>query len=336
MKNLEKPLVAIHCLAYNHELFIRDCLEGFVMQKTTFPFVAIVHDDASTDGTAEIIKEYEMKYPDIIKPIYETTNLYLKSYNTLANIMLEALKQTGAKYVAFCEGDDFWIDSHKLQCQVDFLESHPDYTMCFHNAILRYQDTDDADRIMSNLYTGDYTTYNLLEKWPLPLASIMIRHDVIASDEYRKITQNNPGGINYFTVSSLLGKTYCNSKCFSVYRKNKGGASYKMSFDYIINAELNIYYYFKDKHIQSIINKRTALSISSKLPYLVIGGKDSTKGGRSNRFFYGASRESVIKAIQTANRYNKAIVPRAILLFPYVACDACIRVIKRIFAKKNN
>ena len=72
----ESPLVAIQCLAYNHGPYIRECLEGFVMQKTTFPFIAIVHDDASTDNTAEIIREYEKKYPDIIKPIYETENQY--------------------------------------------------------------------------------------------------------------------------------------------------------------------------------------------------------------------------------------------------------------------
>lgn len=130
---MEKPLVAIRCITYNHEPYIREALEGFVMQKTNFPFVAIVHDDASTDGTAAIIREYAEKYPDIIKPIYETENQYSKKDGSLSRIMNRACAETGAKYIALCEGDDYWIDPLKLQKQVDFLESYPDYGMCYTN-----------------------------------------------------------------------------------------------------------------------------------------------------------------------------------------------------------
>lgn len=128
-----KPLVVIRCITYNHEPFIRDALEGFVMQKTSFPFVAVVHDDASTDGTASIIREYAEKYPNIIKPIYETENQYSKRDGSLRRIMNEACDATGAKYIAFCEGDDYWIDPLKLQKQVDFLEANPEYGMCYTN-----------------------------------------------------------------------------------------------------------------------------------------------------------------------------------------------------------
>lgn len=128
----DSPLVTIQCLTYNHEPYIRQCLEGFVMQKTNFKFEAIVHDDASTDGTAAIIREYEQKYPDIIKPIYETENQYSKNDGSLQRIMN---MHTYGKYVALCEGDDYWIDAYKLQKQVDFLESNKDYgvvhTNCF-------------------------------------------------------------------------------------------------------------------------------------------------------------------------------------------------------------
>ena len=117
-------MVTIQCITYNHEPFIRQCLDGFVMQKTNFRFEAIVHDDASTDGTAAIIKEYAEKYPDIIKPILETENQYSKRDGSLTRIMN---KHTHGKYVAICEGDDYWIDPLKLQKQVDFLENHLDY-----------------------------------------------------------------------------------------------------------------------------------------------------------------------------------------------------------------
>ena len=121
-----KPLVAIHCLVYNHEPYLRDCFEGFVMQQTNFPFVAIVHDDASTDNSAAIIREYEEKYPDIIKPIYEAENQYSKRDGSVTRIMNAAIDATGAKYVAMCEGDDYWTDPLKLQKQVDFLNNNLD------------------------------------------------------------------------------------------------------------------------------------------------------------------------------------------------------------------
>lgn len=129
------PLVAIRCITYNQEKYIKETLEGFVMQKTNFPFVAIVHDDASTDNTVKIIREYAEKFPDIIKPIFETENQFqIGGFKRISSIMNEALLNTKAKYIAICEGDDYWSDPLKLQKQVDFMESHPDYSLHFHNA----------------------------------------------------------------------------------------------------------------------------------------------------------------------------------------------------------
>lgn len=109
----KRPLmVSIQCTAYNHEPYIRQCLEGFVMQKTNFRFEAIVHDDASIDGTADIIREYAEKYPDIIKPIYETENQYSKHDGSLRQIMDEACI---GKYIAACKGDDYWTDPLKYK-----------------------------------------------------------------------------------------------------------------------------------------------------------------------------------------------------------------------------
>ena len=125
-----RPLmVTIRCFAYNQKTYIRECLDGFVMQKTNFRFEAIVHDDASTDGTVDIIREYEAKYPDIIKPIYETENQYSKHDGSLVRIMDEHMH---GKYIAVCEGDDYWINPLKLQKQFDFMEAHPECSICFH------------------------------------------------------------------------------------------------------------------------------------------------------------------------------------------------------------
>ena len=129
--------VIIRCLVYNHEPYLRDCLDGFVMQKTNFPFKAVVHDDCSTDGSASILREYAEKYPDIIEPIYETENLYSKRDGSLGRVMAKACNGR-SKYFALCEGDDYWIDPYKLQKQVDYMDSHPECTMTYTNV---YVDT---------------------------------------------------------------------------------------------------------------------------------------------------------------------------------------------------
>lgn len=123
--------VSIICNAYNHEAYIADALEGFVMQKTTFPFEVLVHDDASTDNTAQIIREYEEKYPQLIKPIYETENQYSKQDGSLERIQYGRAR---GDYIALCEGDDYWTDPLKLQKQFDAMERNPQVDMCAHQA----------------------------------------------------------------------------------------------------------------------------------------------------------------------------------------------------------
>lgn len=126
--NGEIPLVSISCITYNHGPYIVQALNGFLMQKTTFPFEVLIHDDASTDGTTEIIKDYAQKYPEIIKPMYEEENQWVKGRRGSAEFNFPRAK---GKYIAFCEGDDYWIDENKLQMQVDFLENNSEYGMCY-------------------------------------------------------------------------------------------------------------------------------------------------------------------------------------------------------------
>ena len=130
---MKDVLVSIRCITYNHAPYIRQCLDGFVMQKTNFRFEAIVHDDASTDGTADIVREYAEKYPEIIKPILQTENQYSKHDGSICRALDAAMSPT-AKYVAMCEGDDYWIDPYKLQKQVDFLEINSQYSACAHQS----------------------------------------------------------------------------------------------------------------------------------------------------------------------------------------------------------
>ncbi len=178
----EFPLVSIQCLVYNHESYLRQCLDGFVMQQTNFPFEAIVHDDASTDGSAAIIREYAAKYPDIIKPIYEVENQYCKEgFGYIFAILNDA---SHGKYIAFCEGDDYWTDPLKLQKQVDVLEKHEEYG-CVYTAykIVDMQGTplDYSPSIqhMQRSFTGDVFRELLVANFPQTL-TILYRKDLLA------------------------------------------------------------------------------------------------------------------------------------------------------------
>lgn len=128
----DEIMVSICCITYNQENYIRDALDGFLKQKTNFKYEIIVHDDASTDNTAKIIKEYEDKYPDIIKPIYQTENQYQQG----KRVSIPVYRKAEGKYIAVCEGDDYWTNENKLQSQVDYMEAHSDCSFCFHNAIV--------------------------------------------------------------------------------------------------------------------------------------------------------------------------------------------------------
>ncbi len=121
-----KPLVSIVCITYNHEPYLRQALDSFLMQKTTFAYEIVLAEDCSTDGTRKICEEYTAKYPDIIHYIYRDHNV---GYNENE---YEAMCAAKGKYIAYCEGDDYWTISDKLQKQVDFLESHSDYSVCWH------------------------------------------------------------------------------------------------------------------------------------------------------------------------------------------------------------
>ena len=242
----KKPLVTIRCITYNHEPYIRQCLEGFVMQKTNFPFEAIVHDDASTDGTAAIIREYAEKYPDIIKPIYETENQYSKHDGSLRKIM-DA--QTHGKYVALCEGDDYWIDPLKLQKQVDFLEENSSYGLVHTNYYVLKKDK--LESKSSKFKSDDVLRQLILGEYPIATLTVLFRNDL-----YRKIPKY------YETQKFLMGDLplwiemakdtnfgYLNY-CTSCYRITLGSASHPKSLIKSIsflNSSFECRFYYRNK-----------------------------------------------------------------------------------------
>lgn len=232
----EPIIVSIRCTAYNHEKYIRDCLEGFIMQKTNFRFEAIVHDDASTDRTADIIREYATKYPDIIKPIYETENQYSKKDGTLTQILDKAC--TG-KYIAMCEGDDYWIDPLKLQKQVDFLESHPNCSAVTTNKKILAKDLSLSDSISQK---ESYQLKDVLKGYIIGIQTTMYRKDSFKnSDRLSLIGINGDMALSY--LLSKKSPIICLPDITAVYRYSGEGVfsslagfeKYKTGIDHFYN-----------------------------------------------------------------------------------------------------
>lgn len=123
-------ILTIICLTFNHANFIHKTLEGFVSQETEYKFKVIVHDDASTDGTQTIIREFEQKYPNLFECIYQSQNAYSKGIDIKHTYIQPLVK---SKYIALCEGDDYWCDKTKIQSQLSYLINSPDTAMCVHN-----------------------------------------------------------------------------------------------------------------------------------------------------------------------------------------------------------
>lgn len=137
MHRLDEIVVSICCVTYNHEHYIRDAIDGFLSQVVNFKYEIIIHDDASGDSTAKIIREYEDRYPDLFRCIYQSLNQYSLGKKPFQSYVAPYAR---GKYIAFCEGDDYWTDPYKLQKQIDFLEENVDYVICYADAITRVGD----------------------------------------------------------------------------------------------------------------------------------------------------------------------------------------------------
>ena len=179
----QKILVSIRCLVYNHAPYLRQCLDGFMMQKTDFAFEVIVHDDASTDGSVDIIREYAAQYPHIIKPIYETENQYSKKDGAIGRIM-DAAVHPDAEYIAMCEGDDYWIDPLKLQKQVSFLEKNPQFGLCYTKVRLFNQQ---FQKLTKSWGGPGVNFHELLKENTIPTLTVIYRKKLL--QQYRKNIQ---------------------------------------------------------------------------------------------------------------------------------------------------
>jgi len=170
----EQPLVSVRVATYNHERWISQCLEGILMQRTTFPFEVIVGEDCSTDGTRAIVADYARRFPDRIRARLHDTNLGGQKNSYLNH------QACRGKYHAMTEGDDYWIDPLKLQRQVDFMEAHPEVSLCFHNALI-LNERIAATRLYFETPFQKILDFDAIYTQSLPTASVMARADILAT-----------------------------------------------------------------------------------------------------------------------------------------------------------
>lgn len=225
------PLVSISCITYNHAPYIRECLDGFMMQQTNFPFEVLIHDDASTDGTADIIREYAEKYPDIIKPLYEEENQWVKGRRGSA---VFNFPRAQGKYIALCEGDDYWTDPLKLQKQVDILERNSNVSIVFckveavsiDNTLLGWTIPFGSGIKEGVVTIDDYLREEFYKgRWTFHTSSMLFRNDQNwLQESLDKELQLFPHGDMALMLSYLgKGNGFYLPDCCSAYRLFSGG-----------------------------------------------------------------------------------------------------------------
>ena len=214
--NLDEPLLTITCITYNHVSFIRDALHGFLTQRTDFPFRIVIHDDASTDGTQEVIKHYAAKYPHVIKTVLQEKNLHSRGIKRGPYVN----PLVAGQYVAVCEGDDYWIDQNKLQRQVDLLSQNPHYSASAENSLVHHLDTGDITAF-SRFQDHLVSIREMLRKRVFGTASVVYRASAMAG---RGEALRIAGDIGTWCYLATRGGIHYRSVFSSVYRRGGHGA----------------------------------------------------------------------------------------------------------------
>lgn len=249
-------MVSVCMITYNHEKYIRQAIEGVLMQKINFSVELIIGEDCSTDATREICLEYKNKFPNVIK-------LLLPSHNLGAHEnFFQTLSNSSGKYIALCEGDDYWTDPYKLQKQVNFLEKNPAFSLCFHNAIVKNLQNNTERKFNGKLNKNIFTIRDvILKSWFTPTASFVFRNNSLI---YDKDWKNVNGDMLILYSASLLGPLFYMDEVMSIYNyctpgslsKNAMGnymVLYRKKFNLLKNLDNTTHYrYFAYTFIKRI------------------------------------------------------------------------------------
>ena len=285
-----KPTVSIICLTYNQVKYVRDCFEGFVMQQTNFSFEVLVYDDASTDGTSAIIEEYAAKYPNIFKPTLYKENNYSKGLGYVG--LYTGIKEAKGKYVAYCEGDDYWTDPLKLQKQVDFLEAHPEYEICAHETLIKFENIDNKQILFSqtdvNIFLDrrgrrEYTFKDTLTGNIFHISAMMYRNFDLQLPKW--MHEISAGDMVLFTLLAKEGKIYVMPDVMSVYRHHAESlttstAEYQTAIPFLqlsINVLLRMNEYWERRYENLIYPIIARYYVRMEFVYLSKSARDYAK-----------------------------------------------------------
>jgi len=275
ISHLVSPLVSICVVSYQHKNFIKQCLEGILMQHVDFEVEIIVHDDASTDGTADIIRKYEREHPNLIKAIYQTENQFSRGVKPMIEIVYPLTK---GKYIALCDGDDYWTDPLKLQKQVGFLEANEEYSMCAHDVKTIYEDDWKAEKTNRfNKPINNATFVDLIDNHFIPTNSLIFRNHLIKKwPEWLSSPNMIAGDIPLELMLAFHGKLKYYFDAMAVKRINGGGVTADKSrklkgmyFKFEMYCNLN--HYTKKKYKKILRTK--ANHLFPRVLYYAIKGK---------------------------------------------------------------
>ena len=261
---MDEILVTVICTAFNQEGYIRKALDGLLMQKTNFLYEVIVHDDASTDRTPSIIREYAEKYPHIIVPILQKENQFSKGVWITNDLLLPMAR---GKYIAMCEGDDFWTDPNKLQMQADIMETYPECSVCVHSV----QGISEDERKIIRTFPKQE-----MESGVIPAASVMNR--MLAKGEwlfhttsyfFRKIDalemrereygfwiKSPYGDFAYMLMAALRGDFYYINKGMSAYRMGAVGSTVRRDMNLERRKQRNLCFIETVEDFDELTNRR--------------------------------------------------------------------------------
>ena len=276
------PLLSVMVITYNHEYYIRAALNSILQQQVNFPIEVVVGEDCSTDGTRAILREYETRYPTVIRLLLRERNLGV-SHN-----WENTLQECRGKYIALLEGDDYWTAPHKLQQQVDFLEAHSDYSLCFHNARVIYENAQ-PPRVSHPMTKHAHSTFTLddvTRDWSIATATVVFRSELlreIPAWVHESVVVDLP----VFALLTSRGRVNYLPEEMSVYRVNSGS---------VTNNERQEAFLLGLARMHGYLNKELNFTYHRNLAVKIANNYASLAGLMNNEGKYTAARKYLLQS----------------------------------------
>lgn len=263
MKKDEEVKLIVVTTTYNHGLYIEKCIKSIMEQETDYSYKLLISDDVSTDNTKDIINEYKKKYPDKIDVIFRENNL-----GAMENF-IETLNSVHSEYVALCDGDDYWSDNKKIQKQLDFLESHKDFSLCFSQTLISFEDKSQSDVVHPLNIKEDLTLDDLIKENHIPANTVVYRWRYKEEDSLINEFPKNivPGDYYLHLMHAKEGKAHFINEIMTFYRRQQSGMWYlssqadKQDMFYDLYGEPYLNFYVK---MEELLNRPNVFKLQKE------------------------------------------------------------------------